>query len=441
MLNTGLFNKNEVIAVALSGGKDSVCLLDMLLKEKDKLGIEVKAVNVNHGIRGETSERDSLFVKNLCERLSVPLYYEKADCPNFSKENGLSPEEGARILRYRVFARAIESGFCDKIAIAHHASDRAETILFNLFRGTSPLGAGGIGETGRDGKIIRPMLSLSREEIDEYAEKNKLGYVTDETNFETDYTRNFLRLNVIPLIKERFPEAEKSILRFADTVMCDDEYLTKLAESAIRKKNDEISFDENLPKPIFLRAAIIAMKKLGIKKDYEKIHAEISYGLKNLENGKEVSLPKGIFAVREYGRIVFYKKTETEPFEKPFKVGKYDFCGKTYSFELAEKQSDEDLKMRDNRLIGDFSKIPEGAVLRTKRAGDMFTKFGGGTKKLKDYLIDKKIPKRNRDKLLLLAKDEKILIICGIEISDLIRVDKSTSNVLQCYISDNLNKG
>ncbi len=441
MLNTGLFNKNEVIAVALSGGKDSVCLLDMLLKEKDKLGVEVKAVNVDHGIRGETSERDSLFVKNLCERLSVPLYYEKVDCPKFSNENGLSPEEGARILRYWVFARAIESGFCDKIATAHHASDRAETILFNLFRGTSPLGAGGIGETGRGGKIIRPMLSLSREEIDEYADKNKLGYVTDETNFETDYTRNFLRLNVIPLIKERFPEAEKSILRFADTVMCDDEYLTKLAESAIRVKNDEISFDENLPKPIFLRVAIIAMKKLGIKKDYEKIHAEISYGLKNLENGKEVSLPKGIFAVREYGRIVFYKKTETEPFEKPFKVGKYDFCGKTYSFELAEKQSDEDLKIRDNRLIGDFSKIPEGAVLRTKRAGDMFTKFGGGTKKLKDYLIDKKIPKRNRDKLLLLAKDEKILIICGIEISDLIRVDKSTSNVLQCYISDNLNKG
>ena len=183
------------------------------------------------------------------------------------------------------------------------------------------------------------------------------------------------------------------------------------------------------------------MKKLGIKKDYEKIHAEISYGLKNLENGKEVSLPKGIFAVREYGRIVFYKKTETEPFEKPFKVGKYDFCGKTYSFELAEKQSDEDFKIRDNRLIGDFFKIPEGAILRTKRAGDIFTKFGGGTKKLKDYLIDKKIPKRNRDKLLLLAKDEKILIICGIEISDLIRVDKSTSNVLQCYISDNLNKG
>ena len=441
VLNTELFKKNEVIAVALSGGKDSVCLLDMLLKAKDDLGIEVRAVNVDHGIRGETSERDSLFVKKLCERFSVPLYYEKVDCPKFSEENGLSPEEGARTLRYRVFSRAIESGFCDKIATAHHASDRVETVLFNLFRGTSPLGAGGIAETGRDGKIIRPMLSLSREEIDRYADENKLEYVTDETNFETEYTRNFLRLNVIPLIKQKFPEVEKSVLRFADTVSTDDEYLTELAENAILCENEEISFDENLPKPIFLRAAIIAMKRLGIKKDYEKIHAEIAYGLKNLENGREVTLPKGIFAVREYGRIVFYKKTEPQTIEKPFKVGKYDFCGKTYMFELAEKQLDEGFKMRDNRLIGDFSKIPEGTVLRTKRAGDLFTKFGGGTKKLKDYLIDKKIPKRNRDKLLLVAKDEKILIICGIEISDLIRVDKSTKNVLQCYISDNLDKG
>ena len=125
MLNTDLMKKGEVIAVALSGGKDSVCLLDMLLTERERVGITVKAVNIDHGIRGETSVRDSEFVKALCDKLGVPLFFKKIDCVLFSEENGFSPEEGARILRYKVFDEVIKSGFCDKIATAHHASDRA----------------------------------------------------------------------------------------------------------------------------------------------------------------------------------------------------------------------------------------------------------------------------------------------------------------------------
>ncbi len=439
MLNTDLIKKGDVVAVALSGGKDSVCLLDMLLSEREKLGVTVKAVNIDHGIRGETSVRDSEFVKSLCEKLGVPLYFKKLDCVSFSSENGFSTEEGARILRYKVFDEAIKSGFCDKIATAHHASDRAETVLFNILRGASPLGASGISDSSRGGKIIRPMLNLSRREIDDYAEKHNISYVVDETNLETEFTRNFLRLEVLPLIEKRFPEAEKSILRFADTLKADEEYLTETAMKSVTEKNGEISFSCDLAYPIFLRASFYAMKKLGIQKDYEKVHGEAVYSLKNSENGKKITLPKNIFAVKDYGKITFYKIAKKEKggqknaFEMPFTLGEHEFAGKKYKFEIV---GDDSVKNGVNRLIADFSKIPSAAVLRNRREGDVFRKFGGGTKKLKDYLIDKKVPSRERDKLLLLADGSNVLIICGIEISDAIKVDKTTRNVLQCILSD-----
>ncbi len=433
MLNSGLFKRGETIAVALSGGKDSVCLFDLLLSKREELEITVKAINVDHGIRGETSERDSLFVKNLCKKNGIPLFFRKVDCPGYSEVNGLSAEEGARALRYKVFNEAIDSGFCDKVATAHHAGDRAETVLFNLFRGTSPLGIVGINDATPDGRIIRPILGAEREQINAYIKEHKLDYVDDETNFQTDYTRNFIRLEVLPLIKQRFPEAEKSILRFADTALDDEKYLRSLAEKSLTEKYGEVSFPADLPKPIFMRSATLAMKKLGIKKDYEKIHLESAYSLKDAENGKSVTLPKSVVAVKDYGKITFYKKAKKIDFEKPFSLGDFDFQGKTYRFELVGNCN---VKRVDNRLIADFMKIPQGAMLRTRKPGDTFEKFGGGTKKLKEYFIDKKIPERERDKILLLAKDEKVFIICGIEISDAIKVDKTTKNVLQCSMYD-----
>ena len=150
-------------------------------------------------------------------------------------------------------------------------------------------------------------------------------------------------------------------------------------------------------------------------------------------------LPKNIFAVKDYDKITFYKTIEKgKPndqtiFETPFALGEYEFAGKKYKFEIVGNDS---VKSGDNRLIADLLKIPDTAVLRNRKGGDVFRKFGGGTKKLKDYLIDKKVPSRERDKLLLLADGANVLIICGIEISDAIKVDKATRNVLQCTLSD-----
>lgn len=429
MIDKSLFKRGDAVAVALSGGKDSMCLLHLLLKSKDELGITVKAINVEHGIRGEKSLSDSDFVAKECAILGVPLYFQRVDSLGFSSENGLSVEEAARILRYKVFQSAADEGFCNKIATAHHASDRVETTLFNIFRGASSLGAAGIPESSRNGLIVRPLLSLTRGEIDEYVKENSIPFVTDETNSDNAYSRNYIRNKIIPDIKEKFPSFETAVLRFADSLKDDNDYLLGEARKAIEQRNGEYSFPCDLPKPVFSRAAITCMKSLGILKDYEKVHVDAVLSLKNEENGKSVDLPKGVVAVKDYGRITLYKKKSKEEFCESFKLGTYEFAGRTYRF---EKTTYSGQKRSDNRLIADFSKIPDGAVIRNRRQGDTFEKFGGGTKKLKDYLIEKKIPQRERDDILLLCKGEKVVIICGIEISDAVKVDKDTEFVLQC---------
>lgn len=429
MLDKSLFNRGDTVAVALSGGKDSMCLLRLLLNASDELGITVKAINVEHGIRGERSVSDSNFVAEVCQTFGVPLYFKRVDSLGFSSENGLSVEEAARILRYKVFQSAADEGFCNKIATAHHASDRVETTLFNIFRGASSLGAAGIPEASRNGLIVRPILSMSRNEIDEYVKENSIPFVTDETNSDNAYSRNYIRNKIIPDIKEKFPSFENAVLRFADSLKDDNDYLLEEAKKAIMEKNGEYSFSCDLPKPVFSRAAITCMRSLGILKDYEKVHVDVVLSLKNEENGKSVDLPKGVVAVKDYGRITLYKKKPKEEFCEPFKLGACEFSGREYAF---EKIAYSGQKRSDNRLIADFFKIPDGAVLRNRRQGDTFEKFGGGTKKLKEYLIEKKIPQRERDELLLLCKDEKVIIICGIEISDAVKVDKDTEFVLQC---------
>lgn len=429
MIDKSLFKRGDAVAVALSGGKDSMCLLHLLLKSKDELGITVKAINVEHGIRGGKSLSDSDFVAKECAILGVPLYFQRVDSLGFSSENGLSVEEAARILRYKVFQSAADEGFCNKIATAHHASDRVETTLFNIFRGASSLGAAGIPESSRNGLIVRPLLSLTRGEIDEYVKENSIPFVTDETNSDNAYSRNYIRNKIIPDIKEKFPSFEAAVLRFADSLKDDNDYLLGEARKAIEQRNGEYSFSCDLPKPVFSRATITCMKSLGILKDYEKVHVDAVLSLKNEENGKSVDLPKGVVAVKDYGRITLYKKKSKEEFCESFKLGTYEFAGRTYRF---EKTTYSGQKRSDNRLIADFSKIPDGVVIRNRRLGDTFEKFGGGTKKLKDYLIEKKIPQRERDDILLLCKGEKVVIICGIEISDAVKVDKDTEFVLQC---------
>lgn len=422
----GIFNKNDVIAVALSGGSDSMALLHYLFNNAKKLGVSIKAINVEHGIRGKSSLSDSLFVKNYCEKHNIPLISYSVDAVKKSKEEKLSLEESARILRYECFFDAIKNNKCNFVATAHHLSDNAETILFNLFRGASLEGVKGIKKVDEKNKIIRPFINVSKNEILEYIKKNKIPFVTDKTNFDENYSRNFIRLSVMPKIKEHFPKAEESICRFAEISALDNEYLNGVAESNITYKDGKYKIPVNLDRAILNRCVIIILKNLGLIKDFEKKHTDLVFNLINLQTGKSINLPKNIIAVKEYDNLTFFKNQKEKTLNMPFNTCNFCHLNVNYIIEKVNKKIDV-----KKGLFFDIDKVPKDSVIRTKKQGDLFTKFRGGTKSLKEFFIDKKIPSTERNNIPLIASKNKVLAIFNLAISDDIKIDDSTKNICQ----------
>ncbi len=422
--------RNHTIAVALSGGKDSVCLLHLLLSVKDELNLTIKAINVEHGIRGESSLSDTEFCKRLCENLGVPVKVYSVNAPEYAQKNRTSEETAARILRYECFDNALIDGFCDEIATAHHASDAFETTLFNLFRGSSAKGVCGIGERALNGKIIRPLLKTTKEEIDTYAAKNKLEYVTDETNFSDEYSRNYLRNVVIPAIEERFPAAEKATLRFSKLLREEDEFLDRLAEKYVSECR--VLFCDDV---LFRRACLIAMKDQGFTVDYESVHLDALCKLKDSQCGAVVCLKNGLKAHRTHSDVIFTRDSgETLP-EIPFALGTFAFG----NFVLTVKKVDRYIS---GELCFDLDKLPYSTVIRAKRDGDVMVAFGGKTKKIKKYLSDKKIESRVSAGFPLIAEKDgnEVFAVCPIDIGEKIKIDNNTRNVAKITCTPSVRK-
>lgn len=427
----GLTKSNETIAVALSGGADSVALLHYILNSCELYQIKVNAINIEHGIRGEDSKNDTAFVEKLCKDLDIELIKYTVDCPSFAKENKMTLEQAGRVLRYNCFYDAINSGKCDKVATAHHLSDNAESVLFNLFRGTGLKGVCGIEENYCD-KIIRPFLNVSKSEITEYINAHNLSFVTDASNFDDDYTRNYIRLNVMPEIKKAFPEAEKSITRFSKIAKVENDYMDEQAQKSLTIEEDYAEIKLPIHPALLGRCAIKAMQALGTTKDWEKVHIDALEMLSTLKNGVKFNLKNGIIAIKEYEKIVLFREKDKFEKEIPFSLGAKFFNG----FNLEIKKVESSVNLKDG-FFADASKIPPSAVLRTKRDGDKITKFGGGTKKLSDYLTDKKVPLRLRNNLVVLADGKDILAIFGVAISDKIKVDENTKTIISFIQKDN----
>lgn len=426
-IDCNLISYGDKICVALSGGKDSVALLHALVSRQKQLGITVCAVNVEHGIRKQ-SKADSLFCKRLCQKLGVELFEFCVDAPALCKTDHLSLEESARLLRYRCFFELLEQNKCNKIATAHHLSDFCETVLLNLFRGASLSGAKGIPSTQNG--IIRPLLHTPKTEVDEYVLQNGFEYVTDQTNFDTTYTRNFLRNDVIPQLKQRFPALENSILRFSQTAVCDDDYLFELAKSHVILGKNTAVVSANAPEPLFARACVIALKHLGIKKDYTFKHLESLKNLCLLQTGKTVVLPLSVVAKKQYDNVVFSLDTdERNAFCAPFSIGEFSTDTYCISIEECTVQKVQECKTAVNKSINGtvlpfntlfFSTdgLPNDLQIRHVLSGDTFTKFGGGTKSVKKFLTDKKISSTTRQDLLVLASGSTVFAVFGVEIAD-----------------------
>lgn len=380
-------------------------------------------VTVNHNIRA-TAQDDCLFVKQYCDGLGVKCLVKSVDVPTYAKQNKLSTETSARILRYQ----ALETLDCDYVCLAHHADDNAETVLMHVLRGSGAQGASGIKQFS--GKYFRPMLSLTRKQIEQYVAQHDVPYVTDDTNADVNYTRNFVRHNVMPQLQAIYPTATENIVRFAQTISADNDYLNALADVSTVTFDDEGAHVPlpllTQPYPIASRVVYKVFARLGVHHDIEKSHVVALVNLAQNNGGKKLTFPFGYRVTNDYTCVTISlerQKTASQTWQVPFALGNVQTPFGTVEVSKTKRQG---------ALMVDLDKIDSSAVFRPKQSGDVFCKFGGGSKPLRKYLIDIKYPQRKRDELVVLASGQNVLAVCGVQISNDVKVTPQ-SNVV--YIS------
>lgn len=419
---TGMLKPGEIIGVGVSGGADSMALLQFLVDIAEEKDIEVVAIHVDHGIR-ENSYLDADFVKEKAKELGVRFYKFRIDAPRIAKDKNMGIEEAGREARYGVFNTLLKKGVVDKIALAHHVQDQAETILMHIFRGSGIAGARGMTPI-RDGVYIRPLLTTTKSQILEFLSEKHLDYVEDYTNKDTSYNRNFVRNVLMPEIEKRWPNCASAIAQFGQAVSEDDDYISShVYTDAMMFKEKEVNIPTSYflnENPIVNRIIFKAVKGIGIFADIEKKHLE---AIKNLalngQNGARIYLPFEAIAIKEYDYLTIYNRHQEEvSLSMPLKCGEFDVKG----FGKVIVRRVKDFTPKENVLYFDYRKVPKTATWRFREDGDTFTKFGGGSKKLKAYLIDKKIPVRARNFLPVLADGNEVYVIAGVEISDKVKV-------------------
>lgn len=412
-----LLNNGDTVIVGLSGGMDSVTLLHILYSIKELYNLELHAAHLNHGIRGEEADRDEAFVRALCEGMGVPLQVRRMNIPALSEESGKSEELCGREARYAFFDE-LSAKYGAKIATAHNRDDNAETVLWNLVRGSGLGGLCGIPVL-RD-NIIRPLLCCSRKEIEAYQAEHGLRYVTDSTNLTTDYTRNKIRLEIMPLLRQLNENADGNIVRMADIAQKADGYLNDISEKELKRCEVNGGYDceklSELPQAVCGYALRRIADDAGAPMDYA--HTALVTGA--MRNGGAVNLGGGYTAVCAQGilRIVRDRDDQTAVDSVLLR----DFAGAVR------------VRIKGGRIIRDGIEIPrqkinslfvnslipcdiitDETIVRSRREGDFFSDSRRGvTKSIKKLFNELKIPREERDRVLLAANGSRVIWIEGV---------------------------
>ena len=440
----------DAVIVALSGGADSVCLLTVL-KQLATPEFLLRAVHVHHGIRGAEADRDEAFAQKLCESLSVPLCVAYCHVPAYAAEHGLSEEEAGRILRYQVLEKEagkweqeLPAGSRVKIALAHHRDDNAETILHHLLRGSGLTGLAGIRPV--QGRRIRPLLCVGREEIRAYLEAGHISWCEDSTNQSPDYTRNRIRSQVLPLLKTAVNEqAEEHILQAGQIIGQADAYLRQQAEEILQEavcgREEDLAA---IPLTAFARQPEI-LKTYLIRhmldqlhpgwKDIGSRHFTAIAELAGKPVGSRLDLPGGLMARTGYETLEIVRKTEREVSVKTESGADGEIHGRQTVPELHmtvfSRQKDQEIPKNQYTKWFDYDKIKGTLSVRTRRTGDYLILPSGGSKTIARYMIDEKIPKEKREQILLLAEGSHVLWVVGFRISEYYKIEEHTENILQ----------
>ena len=453
---------DRVIA-GVSGGADSVCLFLMLLELREKIGFDLIAVHVHHGLRGEAADQDQQFVEALCEQHRIPLEIFRVNLESIAKKRKQSLEEAGRMVRREAFDSVCKKYGGNKIALAHHQNDNAETLLWNLSRGTGLDGLGGIRPV--NGKFIRPLLCMNRKEIEEYLAKRKQSYCIDETNAGTDYTRNKLRHLVLPILEEQvnsaavrhMNETMEQIWELQEYMQeqveaayqeCVQEHFEKACWIQIQQKSFE-TFPELIKKMVIRKG----MEQVGGKKrDLSHKHVDVMMELMNKQVGRTLDLPYEMHAKRNYEGVRLEKQRTYSSGEEK-KAGIIQECMAELNIPGETILADRNLKLRCKILEKpknlsikdipqkiytkwfDYGIIKSSLYIRTRQAGDTIViDEKGHQKKLKNWFVDEKIPKEVRDSQLLLAENNEILWVLGHRMSQAYQVKQSTKWILQIEV-------
>lgn len=412
----GMLRKGDFVTVGLSGGADSVCLLHMLYTLQTELSVTLQAVHVHHGIRG-AADRDEQFCRAYCESLQIPFAVAHVDVPKICCETHESTEECGRRLRYEVFRRA--AGEQGKIATAHTADDNVETVLLNLTRGTGLQGLCGIPPVREN--IIRPLLFITREQIEQYCSENNLGYVTDETNFSADYSRNRIRLEVMPVLKALNPSVVTGVSGMTVRLRAENDVMEKQASALAGnlKSGEKIPIEplKNAPKAITCRTLqTVLEEKIGEMPTAAHIAAVYDLLFKN----GSASLPSGITVRSRNGYLEFPNWEEVSEWEYALDFNRFPTEKITPAgVAKIQKYTRKDLQNLHKDLLAnavDCAKIKGTLTLRSRRAGDRFAfPRRAVSKSIKKWMNEEGIPPEFRNTVPLLAdEDGEILWIGGV---------------------------
>lgn len=441
-----MLKENDKVIAAVSGGPDSMCLLHILNTYKEHLKIDLTVAHVNHCLRGAEADEDEDFVRRFCEKLNIEFYSIKADINKLSSEKNISSEMAGRIARYEFFENIKNKTGANKIALAHNANDRAETILMRIMRGTGLDGLVGIKPV-RNEVYIRPLINVNRDQIEAYCEENKLNARIDKTNLQNIYSRNKVRLELIPYIMENFnKDIVNTLNRLSDTVRIDSEYLDNISKKIYKlyceKKEEKVIIKRDMffeHNAVLTRVIRMAIENLaGSTYNIEKKHILDIIDIQKHKTGVEISLPNHINVYNNYGDIKIYyakDKNDKDLNEYSLYLDKNNIIeNQNYAVKLKIIDNNENINLRKNQFMKyfDYDKISGKITLRYRRNGDRFTSIGmAGEKKLKDIFIDMKVDKTKRDHIPLICFHGEIAWIVGYKVSDKFKVDKNTKKILE----------
>lgn len=495
-----MLEPGDRVVIGVSGGIDSVVLLHVLRLFSGEYGLYLHVAHLNHMFRGKEAEEDARFVEDLAKSLDLPVTIESFDVHAYAERTGLSSQVAARQVRYDFYRRVARKEEACKIALGHHADDQAETVLMRFLRGSGTTGLAGIPPVRHEVfhgvgnlTIIRPLIRVTRAEIQEYCESTKLTYRVDASNVKPCYLRNRVRLELIPFLEREYnPGLRRSLARIADFLRAEDDYLTEKTEEVLAsmKSAEKLSKDEAkveldlrvfLEQPFALRRRVVRMvanllltgglegwgedtvirgrdghPEGGYKEGYvegylEDVHVEGAISLaENSPSGSFLELPGGICVKKEYGKLIMkVLRGRGKAKQAPAGAVRFEYNlivpGITEIPELGfeiearveampEGENPAGMVVGPYEAILDYDRIGDGELLRvrSRRPGDKFHPLGmAGTKKIKDFFIDAKVPREIREKAPVVVAEDKILWLAGYRIDDRFKVTRETRRILR----------